>query len=113
MNIALISFGHADPSISMAKYISRGVNLDLYYVFSKDRKRNNIIDFSDMPVKTGLQDEKQNNKLLSEEILRYIGGDFKPYFFIYYNLKFRSICNLFLSIKFSYKLRRYDIIHFS
>ena len=95
MNIALISFGHADPSISMAKYIARSVNLDLYYVFSKVRKRNNIIDFSEVPVKTGLQDEKQSERLLSDEIWRYIDDDFKTYFFIYYNLKLLYIRNFF------------------
>ncbi|MFC2110887.1 glycosyltransferase family 4 protein [Bacteroidota bacterium] len=113
MKVAIVSFGHADSAISMAKYNSEFVDLDLYYVFSQDRKRNNIIDFTDIEVKNGLQSDALLSLLIPEEVVRYANEVFNINFFIYESVKLRSFFNMFLSINFAGILRQYNVIHFN
>ncbi|MCK4662447.1 MAG: glycosyltransferase family 4 protein [Bacteroidales bacterium] len=113
MKVAIVSFGHADSIISLPKYLVNYVNVDLYFAFSLDRKRNNIIDFTSINVQPGLQNNETSQKVFSNEIKKYIENKFGLKLFIYKNLKFKSFKNWILSYKFSRVLKKYDIIHFN
>lgn len=111
MKVAIVSFGHADSAISMAKSISEYIDLDLYYVFSQDRKRNNIIDFTNIEVNNGFQSDDLLSILIQKELLSYVNGAFKIKFFIFKSIKLRTFINVLLTIKFAKTLRKYDIVH--
>jgi glycosyltransferase involved in cell wall biosynthesis len=113
MKIALVSFGHADSAIPLAKAISKRIKIDLIFAFSLDMRKNNVIDFENLSVKTGLQDESTCQKAFSEEVKTYIGENFKLRLFLYKNLKLKSLDNWKLSKKFAKLLKKYDVIHFN
>ncbi len=115
MKIALVSFGHADSIISLARNLSvnKDIYLDLYYVFSKNHFKNNIIDLSDKDIRIGLKNEIESKGYLSQQINKYINSGFKVFFFFFYNQKIYSFTNIILSLKLSLKLRKYHIVHFN
>lgn len=111
MKIALVSFGHADSAIPMAKALSERLDVDLLFTFSLNKRKNNVIDFENMDVKPGMQDEITTAKVLSKEIKAYNDGKFPIRLFIYKSLKIKSLTNWILSWKYTKILRKYDIIH--
>ena len=113
MKVALVSFGHADSAIPMAKHLSEFVEIDLLFTFPLNRRKNNVINFEKINIKTGLQNENTVSKAFSEEVKNYISKKFKLRLFIYKNLKIKSLTNLVLSWKYSRILRKYDVIHFN
>lgn len=113
MKVAIVSFGHSDPAISMVKYLGKHVNVSLYYTFALNRKNNNIIDFREKNVNTGLLSADQTRKCIPKEVFIYLNGNAEINLFIYFNLKLRSLKNWLLSIKYFKILRKYDVIHFN
>ncbi|MEN8121649.1 MAG: glycosyltransferase family 4 protein [Bacteroidota bacterium] len=111
MKVALVSFGHADSVIPMAKALSERLEVDLLFTFSLNKRKNNVINFENLKVKPGLQDEATTFKVLSEEIKAYSNGKFPIKLFIYKNLKLKSLTNWILSWKYAKILRKYDVIH--
>ncbi len=111
MKVALVSFGHADSAIPMAKALSERMELDLLFTFSLNKRKNNVIDFENLDVKPGMQNDFTTAKALSEEIKTYNNGKFPIKLFIYKNLKIKSLANWKLSWKYAKILRKYDIIH--
>jgi len=111
MKVALVSFGHADSAIPMAKALSERLEVDLLFTLSLNKRKNNVIDFENLDVKPGMQDEITTNKALSKEIKTYNDGKFPIKLFIYKNLKIKSLTNWMLSWKYARILRKYDIIH--
>ncbi|NJO87647.1 MAG: hypothetical protein HC831_00810 [Chloroflexia bacterium] len=83
MKIALVSFGHADSAIPMAKALSQRIDIDLIFAFSLDMRKNNVINFENLPVTTGLQEESTCQKAFSEEVKTYIGDSLKLKLFLY------------------------------
>ncbi len=113
MKIALVSFGHADSAIPMAKALSKIVDIDLIFAFSLDMRKNNVLDFENLPVTSGLQDELTCQKAFSDEVKAYTGDNFKLKLFLYKNLKIKSLNNWRLSAEFSILLKKYDVVHFN
>ncbi len=113
MKVALVSFGHADSAIPMAKHLSEFVEIDLLFTFPLNRRKNNVINFENINIKTGIQDERIINKAFSEEVKNYVSDKFNLKLFIYKNLKIKSLSNLILSWSYSRILRKYDVIHFN
>ena len=113
MKIALVSFGHADSAIPMAKAISQHVEVDLLFTFPLNRKKNNVINFENVQVSTGMQNNATTNKAFSKEVKEYVNNKFKIKLFIYKSLKIKSLANLILSWKYARILRKYDLIHFN
>lgn len=113
MKIALVSFGHADVSLALYKELRKNfIDVDLILVFSQQRKRESVIDFSKTPVTDGFLSELTSEKIIGEEIRNYLNG-LPIRLFIYNNQKLLSLKNLFLSMKFTLHLKKYQIIHFS
>ncbi len=114
MKVALVSFGHADVSLSLFKKLKKlPIGIDLFFCFSLNRKSESILNFSDKPITTGFTDDIKTEELLGYEIKKYLEDISGVRFFIFYNLKLRSLKNFFLSIKFAKGLKNYDIIHFN
>lgn len=111
MKIALVSFGHADHVLPMAKALAETVEVELFFALALNKKFNNVLDFQDVDVVTGFQDEETKSKAFSKEIKDFINGKFPIHLFIYKNLKFKSINNWLLSWKLSRTLRKYDVIN--
>ncbi len=115
MKVAFITFGHVDVTMPLLKYISKKVDVDLYFIFAKNKKKESIINFEDINVKTGFIDREKINKILESKIREYIADSFKYYLVIYENLKFKSLSNILLSYQLSkvLKKRKYNCIHFN
>jgi glycosyltransferase involved in cell wall biosynthesis len=115
MKIAYITFGHIDSALPLVKYISKEAEVDLYFVFAKNFKKESIINFEDIDVVTGFVTEEKMKEILDSETREYIGESFKFSILIYSNLKFQSLSNILLSYQLSKILRKkkYDCIHFN
>ncbi len=113
MKVALVSFGHADSAIPMAKAISERLEIDLVFTFSLNMRKNNVVDFENLDLKPGMQDDSICLNAFSQEVRKYVDGKFKLYLFIYKNLKFKSLNNWKFSFQYAKILRSYDIIHFN
>lgn len=113
MKTALVSFGHADSAIPLAKALSKKITIDLIFAFSLDMRKNNVVNFENIPVSTGLQDKHTCKEAFSKEVKEYIGEDFELRLFFYKNLKFKSLSNWKLSAKFAKFLKNYDVVHFN
>lgn len=113
MKVALVSFGHADSAIPMAKYISDRMEIDLFFTFSLGMRKNNVVNFENIQLKTGLQSNEIAEMSFSNEVKRYSNNKFRLGIFIYRNLKLKSLANWVLSWKYARLLRKYDLIHFN
>lgn len=113
MKIALVSFGHVDVTLSLVKSLSKFAHVDLYLSFALNNRKESIINFENTKIYEGILDHRLSGKILGKEIMGYIDNKFSVRFFIYNNLKLRSLKNLKLSFKFSRILKKYDIIHFN
>ena len=111
MKIALVSFGHVDVVLDLAKTLSKNINVDLFLVFSLNKKKESIINFENINVNKGFLPQSTVDSILGEDLLDYIGKRFKTNIFIYQNAKIKSIKNFKLSIEFSKTLKDYDLVH--
>jgi len=115
MKVAFITFGHIDVNLPLLKQLSKEINIALYLIFAENNKKESIINFENIDVKTGFVSRKKIYEILGPKIQKYIDDSFSCYIFIYKNLKFKSFSNFFLSYKLSKALRKrkYDCIHFN
>ncbi|MDN5345655.1 MAG: hypothetical protein PWQ73_152 [Petrotoga sp.] len=114
MKIALISFGHVDVTLPLFKnLIKSSLNINLIFCFSLNRKSESVLNFKDISVRTGYTDYNKTKELLGPEVVNYLQDITTVRFFIFHNLKLRSLKNFFLAIKFAKSLKNYDIIHFN
>ena len=114
MKIALVSFGYSDSVIPLFKQLKyKGIEIDLIFCYSLNRKSDSILDFTDKKISTGFLSENKIKEILPEEIKKYLIDISTVKFFIFHNLKLRSIKNFFLSVLLAKKLKTYDIIHFN
>ncbi len=111
MKVIILSAGHDDSAIPMAKAISEHVKVELIFLLSKKHRTNNFINLPNPDGNTGLLDDQECTKLIAPEVYRYIDGTFRISLFLYKNLKVKSFENLKLSLKLSSILRKADIIH--
>jgi len=113
MKVALVSFGHSDSAIPMAKALSERLDIELFFTFSLNKRKNNVVDFENIDVKLGMQDENTVKKAFSTEVIDYIQDKFPLHLFVYKNLKIKSLTGWLLSWKYAKILRKFDIIHFN
>jgi glycosyltransferase involved in cell wall biosynthesis len=114
MKVALVSFGHVDVVLPLFKNLkNREVSVDLIFCFALNRKSESILDFTDNKIKTGFLSNEKINEILPDGIKKYLSDISSINFFIYHNLKLRSIKNFLLSLTLIRKLKSYDIIHFN
>ena len=114
MRVAIVSFGHVDVNLPLFKHLlTSGLNVDLFLIFSLNRKSESILDFSDKEIATGFTDSAKTGELLGSGITNYLGDNLKVRFFIFHNQKLRSLINYHLSKTFAKSLDIYDIIHFN
>ncbi len=110
MKTAIVSFGHADHAITLAKALSEYMDVDLLFTFPMNRRKNNVIDFENVDVTLGMQSDEIAGKAFSEELKRYTEGKYSVKLFIYKSLKLKSPVNLLLSWKYAKILRQYDVV---
>lgn len=115
MKVAIVSFGLIESIITLAKYLSRYIEIDLYILLAQSSKKDSIINFSDIKVKNGLLNKDLTSKILGKEIENYIENKFNVYFFTYVSYRSYYFKNIMLSFNFSkiIKERKYDLIHFN
>ena len=114
MKIALVSFGHVDVVLPLFRDLKkRDVSVDLLFCFALNRKSESILDFTNNKIKTGFLSNEKINEILPDGIKKYLSGIADVKFFIFNNLKLRSIKNFLLSLTLIKKLKSYDIIHFN
>lgn len=113
MKVALVSFGHSDSAIPMAKALSEIVDIDLIFTFPMDMRKNNVVNFENIEVKIGLQNDEKCKKAFSSEVKEYLNDKLKLKLYIYKSLKFKSFANWNNSAKFAKILKKYDLIHFN
>ncbi|HEC93078.1 MAG TPA: hypothetical protein ENI51_08830, partial [Candidatus Atribacteria bacterium] len=115
MRIAFITFGHVDVTLSLLKYISKEIDVDIYFMFAKNKKKESIINFENIDVETGFLNRKKINEILGIKIQEYINNNFGYYVFIYKNLNSKNFNNILLSYKLGnfLKKKKYDCIHFN
>ena len=115
MRVAIVSFGHVDASIMLAKHLSRHVDVDLYLSFSRTCTGESILDFSDKKVYEGLLRDDAVSDILGNKIREYIRGKFNVKIFLYNSEKTYTLRNLKLSYAFAKIIENanYDAVHFN
>ena len=114
MKIALVSFGHIDVVLPLFKNLkNRDVAVDLILCFALNRKSESILDFTDKKINTGFLSDEKINEILLDGIKKYLSDISSVNFFIFHNLKLKSVKNFLLSLILVKKLKTYDIIHFN
>lgn len=114
MKIGIVSFGHTDVVLPLYKNLRNNENeIDLIFCFALNRKSESVLNFEDKTVVTGFLPPIKKKEILSGDIMNYLGDISSVHFFIYYNLKLRSVRNFLLSIKLANRLKHYYIIHFN
>jgi glycosyltransferase involved in cell wall biosynthesis len=112
MKIAIISFGYSDTVIPSYMHLKNNYNnIHLYLCYAHNRKYDSILDFRGVPIYTGFVSDEKVKELIHPDIINYLGSIDRIKFFIFYNLKLRSLRNLFLALRLSCELKKYDIIH--
>jgi Glycosyltransferase len=114
MKIALVSFGHVDVVLPLFKELKKSnTPVDLIFCFALNSKSESILDFTESKIETGFLTNKKINEILPDGIKKYLSDILYINFFIFHNLKLRSIKNFLLSLTLIKRLKSYDIIHFN
>lgn len=113
MKLAIVSFGHADSVLHYAKTVSKLYDVDLIFVFALNKRIESVLNFEKEKLHTGFLKDEQIRRILGKPIQNFISGDFKVRFFINYNLKVRSLKNVFLARNLALSLYDYDLVHFN
>lgn len=113
MKVAIVSFGHVDVILPLAKYLSKNINVDVYIVFSQSQKFESIVNFENIKVSNGFVAKDKIKTVLGDEIVSYVKKHFDLSVFVYKSLKIYDLKNVFLSYKFAQELlsKDYDLIH--
>jgi glycosyltransferase involved in cell wall biosynthesis len=111
MKVAIISSGHADSVIPMAKAISENTEVELFFLLTSETKIFDFIDFKGISKSLGLQNQEICKEVIEKEVYKYIDGKLKISIFIYKNNSIKSLSNIKQSIKLASILRKFDIIH--
>ena len=111
MKVAIISFGHADSAIPMAKSLAGKADVELFFIFTPGGRTNNFAIFPEEHSEFGLQDEKITRSIFPQEVWEYTEDKFKVHSWVLKNLKLKSLYNLLQWWKFSKVLKHFDIIH--
>ena len=99
MKIIFVSFGYADSIIPIVKHLkAKEVDADLVLCYSLNRKLDSILDFTEKKIFTGFLPEDKIKEILPEGIKKYLTNISCIHFFIFYNLKLRSVKNFLLSL---------------
>jgi glycosyltransferase involved in cell wall biosynthesis len=113
VKLAIVSFGHADSILHYAKTLSKHYKVDLFFIFALNKRKESVLNFENEKLHTGFLNDEQVNRILGKPINNFISDKFKVKFFINYNLKIRSLKNIFLSRNLALALNEYDLIHFN
>ncbi len=113
MKLGIVSFGHADSVLHYAKTVSKHYDVDLIFVFALNKRIESVLNFEKEKLHTGFLKDEQVWRILGKPIQNFISCDFKVKFFINYNLKVRSLKNVFLARNLALSLYDYDLVHFN
>jgi len=115
IKIAIISFGLCDINITLAKYLSKYIKVDLYIVMNQNMKKHSIMNFDNVKTEDGFLPEEILDKSIDGKVRRYISGAFKHRVFLYPGSGFKKPANIISFYKFSkfLKEKKYNGIHFS
>jgi glycosyltransferase involved in cell wall biosynthesis len=112
--IAYLAFGHVDVTLPLiSEFEENNLQYELILCFSQNKKKESVIDFRDIVVPDGLLRPECNSRLFVRELLSYYPYLAHCRFFIFKNLKLKSISNIFLAIELIWQLRTVHIIHLS
>lgn len=115
MRAAIIDFGHVDSVVSLARYLSEKIEVDLYLTFDQKFKYTSIINFQDLATPSGLIENDLVRKIIGNEIISYLGEKVKCRVFIFNSPSLKDPQNYFLLKKFTnfLKQQKYDVVHFN
>lgn len=113
MKVAIVSYGHLDSIIPQSKALSDHASVDLFMIFAMNKLRESVLSLEDKGVTTGFQNEETTSNILGNNIEEFIDNRFTAHFFVYQNLKLKSMTNFKLSRQLAKKLREYDVVHFN
>ena len=113
MKVAIVSYGHLDSIIPQSKALSGHANVALFMIFAMNKLRESVLSLEGENVVPGFQNAEVTSNILGTDIENFIEGRFQPHFFVYQNLKLKSMANFRLSRQLSKELRKYDIVHFN
>jgi glycosyltransferase involved in cell wall biosynthesis len=119
MKTAIVSFGHIDVMLPLAKAIAQQKDqshqIDIYMAFAQSKKGESVINFRNLEVPDGFQDDQTVKRILGDDIIAYMEGSCKINVFIYKNLKIKDVANIRLSRQLARHLLKenYDVIHFN
>ena len=112
--LAYLAFGHVDVTLPLvSEFESNGVDYELIFCFSQNKKKESVIDFSDIDVLNGYLEKEKNVHLISKELFSYYPFLKQCNFFIFNSLKLKSITNIVLAMRLFWNLRNVDVIHVS
>jgi len=119
MKVAIVSFGHIDVMLPLAKAIAQqkenSHQIDIYMAFAQSKKGESVINFKGLEVPNGFQDEQTVKRILGDDLIDYMEGSCKIHVFVYKNLKIRDLANIRLSSQLARHLlnEKYDVVHFN
>ena len=113
-SIGFVTFGHCDVSIQTVSELHKnGINADLFFCFSQNRKKESVIDFEHLEVPNGFLVKSRNHEVFDDLLLEKYPLLTQVSIFIFQNLKFISIQNWRSALSLFKVLKRYKTVHFS
>ncbi|NTU73131.1 glycosyltransferase family 4 protein [Candidatus Roizmanbacteria bacterium] len=115
MKVAIVSYGHIDSILPLAKRLAEKVQLDLYICVYGEKFTESIGSFDLSPYSNGIHDESVTIKLLGGKVCDYVNDSFRIFLLKFPDLKVKNIENIFISYEFAKYLndQKYDIVHFN
>jgi alpha-maltose-1-phosphate synthase len=76
MKICIISYGHLDATIPLARYLSEKDEVSLFCIFSEGQKNMDAINLTNKVINESILNDKQCIKYIEPELLEYINNKF-------------------------------------
>lgn len=115
MKVAIVSYGHIDSILPLAKRLAEKVQLDLYISVYGETFTESIGSFDLTRCENGVIDEDVAMNLLGDKICYYVNNSFRVFFLKFPDLKVKNVKNFSISYQFARHLngQKYDVVHFN
>ena len=115
LKIAFLTFGHVDVSLPFIAELDKINDFDYKFIlcFAQNKKSESVIDFHNINVPNGFLNESWNKFLIPNELITCYGFLEKSNFFIFNNLKLKSISNFFLALRLIRQTYGCSVVHIS